>query len=350
MDPSELQHITGQVAARWQDPDYGPRILATEATLDLSNRFTFEAISFAVNQQMHQLSRRALHEWIGDCYVANPRRVVVVNPGNIPLAGLQDYLGVILLGHRYFGKLSTRSPHLLKAFADDMRGHGASFTADLSVEMPVLLPDDGLILSGFDETVSLLAAEARQAGIDETRILERGRRYSVAVIESCEKEDVLERLAEDILLHEGLGCRNVAIVWAPEGTTPDGLLEAMARFRALFPAHEATIGSLKMQIAYYQAAGLPHAYADDGSFLVSRGDPEVQQPAHVRWTEYSGLEQVRHWIMEHGHQLQLVVAPRHVCRALEVEGTTVVEPGDAQRPRLGWKQDQRDVVRFLHSL
>ena len=124
----------------------------------------------------------------------------------------------------------------------------------------------------------------------------------------------------------------------------------MARFRAVFPAHPGTIGSLKMEIAFHHAAGLSHAYADDGSFLVSKGAAEVKRPAHVRWVEYETLDDVKHWLTEHRNMIQLVSTTRRLRDRLVAIAIPVVDVGDAQRPGLGWDEDPSAVVPFLRSL
>lgn len=350
MSVRQLAAIVAKVAEKWREPAHEPREKATRLTLERENRFTREAVTFAVNQQVHLLRTDALVNWIGGESVSRPATVAVVNPGNIPFAELQDFLAVTLLGHRYRGKLSSRSPYLLQAFLDDLIEHGASVDARLGTDLSELEWVDALIASGTDDTTAALASLASTAGIDAEKVLMRGNRFSIAVISRSESSDILDRLAEDVLLHEGLGCRSVAIVWAPVDESPDGLLDAMARFRAVFPAHPDTAGGLTIQIAFYRATNLPHAYAEDDSFLVSRGDPEVQQPAHVRWTEYRHHAEVNRWIDDHRLHLELVVVSPTAAQLLEPVNVKTVEPGRAQRPRLGWRQDGVDVVAFLRSL
>jgi hypothetical protein len=350
MDAKKLAEIIERVGIRWQDPDYGPRRLAMEATLEADNRFTAEAIIFAVNQQARQLRADALLTWTGSDIVHHPIPVVVINPGNVPFAELQDFLAVTLTGHRYRGKMSARSPYLLRAFVDDLIEHGARLDVDLFTTPQPLMAENALIASGSDPTISILSRTAEEAGISPHRILVRGHQFSAAVLGRDETAGALDRLAEDILLHEGLGCRNVAVVWAPRDVAPDALLDAMARFRAVFPAHPDTAGGLKMQIAYYRAADLAHAYADDHSFLISRGGPEAQRPGHVRWTEYDSLEDVRRWLTETRKQIQVVAISPRVEFGLDTVEVPTVTLGDTQRPPLGWNQGQADVVSFLRSL
>ncbi len=338
-----------KAARAWRDPDHPSRARAVERTLDCDNRFTAEAVAFAVNQQMHLLLEPALEAWIGGREAPSPRTIGVLNAGNIPLVGLQDFLAVILVGHQYRGVLSSRSPYLLPAFVEEVSGHDPELEASFCEWKDLLGQVDALIATGSNETRDSVSAASDDAGfLPESRLL-RGSGFGVAVLNGSEAEDELERLAEDTLLHEGLGCRNVALVWAPEGSSPDALLEAFAHFRAVFPAHPSTSGALSMPRAFLEAVGTPHAYGDGLEFLLSKGDPEVQQPGHVRWVEYQSLDEPADWIQGHLEEIQVVVATEAVAARLPAS-LPLILPGEAQRPPLDWMPDGRDVVDFLAGL
>lgn len=350
MSAERLVRVIAQVAARWTDPDYEPREVASRLTLEEENAFTPEALIFATNQQMGQLREDALLNWIGNRRASSPVTVGVVNPGNVPLAGLQDLLAVILTGHDYLGKVSRRSPHLLPAFTADLAESGASVSISFADADELLVRASALIATGSDETAHRIRARARGVGIPDSRMLVRGHRYSVAVIGPNESAKTLEGLAEDVLLHEGGGCRNIAVLFAPQTETPDDLLSSMARFRSVFPAHEKTRGSLKLQIAYHAAIETPHGHADDSSFLVTKGEPEPQPPGHLRWTNYADLNDVAQWVKKHSDKLQVVACSAAVRDRLGELPVEMVHIGDCQRPPLGWQQDRRDVIDFLNSL
>lgn len=349
----------------WSDPDYPRRAEAVEATLGAENSFTEEALAFAVNQQMSLLIADDLRSWIGGRRAERAMDMGVLNAGNIPLVGLQDYLAVVLTGHRYHGSTSSKSPELLPAFVADLtsRCHGmeASF-----LEVDDLFERvEALIATGSDETVGWIHEQADVHSIPRERRLVRGHRFAVAVLGGDESEEDYERLAEDVLLHEGLGCRNVAVVWAPRGASPDRLLDALARFRAVFPAHETTPRRLKMQQAFLEAVDAPHAYGEGLEFLVSKGDPEAQQPGHIRWTEYTEPVEIRQWLQKNVDRVQLVVTGDGVARRIMEEDDEAengrtdgwraspvrLEPlGTAQRPGLSWCPDGVDTVAFLVRL
>lgn len=339
-----------QAATDWQDPDYEPRAHAVEETLAADNRFTEEAIAFAVNQQMSLLEPDALAGWVEGQGTTTPQTVGVLHPGNVPLAGLQDVLAVLLTGHRYVGKVSSKSPALLPAFLREARQHAPDLPVTFAETAEALFEEaDAVIATGSDETRTWAEQQCEAHGVSPDRRLLRGHRYSVAVIDGEETEEEREDLAVDALLHEGYGCRNVALIWAPSGMSPDPYFEAFAQFRGVFPAHPALPGSLQMQQAFLEATDQPHAYADGLEFLVSRGAPEPQRPGHIRWVEYDALDEVQAWLQAHEMEVQVIVARNEVAAALP-DGLQYVAPGAAQRPPLDWQPDGVDTIAFLTAL
>lgn len=338
-----------KAAAAWREPDHPPREEAVEVTLEAPNRFTEEAMTFAINQQMDQLAPHALEDWVGGHWAEAPQTVGVLNAGNIPLVGLQDLLAVALTGHDYLGTVSSKSPHLLPGFVDALKEHDPAWPASFAEAEALFQRADAIIATGDDETVDWVTKQCEAHGIPADRRLLRGHRYSVAVIDGEEDDDDREHLAEDALLHEGYGCRNVAIVWAPRDLPPDPYLNALALFRGLFPVHPEVPGTLQMQQAFLEATDQSHAYGEGLEFLVSRGEPEPQRPGHIRWAEYDSLDEVRDWLADHDDQIQLVTARPQVAEQLEASVQTAAL-GSAQRPELDWQPDDRDTLAFLDVL
>lgn len=338
-----------EAAAAWRDPDHAARREAVAATLEAPNRFTEEAIAFAINQQMEQLKPDALADWVAGRWVSGARPIGVLNAGNIPLVGLQDLLAVLLTGHRYVGTVSSKSPHLLPAFAEALGARHPSMPMAF-VEADVLFGRcEAVLATGSDETIDWVTAQCDRHDIPAPRRLLRGHRYSVAVIDGAEHEGDREDLAEDALLHEGYGCRNTAIIWAPTDLAPDPYLEAMALFRGIFPVHPELPGTLQMQQAFLEATDQPHAYGEGLEFLVSRGAPEPQRPGHIRWAEYESLDTVTAWIEAHRDRLQRVTARPALAEQLNTS-VPVAPLGTGQRPALDWQPDGQDTVAFLHDL
>ena len=337
------------VADRWREPDWAARMRAANRTLSAPNRFTEEALAFAINQQMHGITRQGLHGWLRGRRAGRASRVGVLNAGNIPLAGLQDFLAVVLTGHEYIGVCSSRSPALLPAIADCLRQAAPGLRARFVKESAMWAEADALIATGSDTTAAWIRERARAHTLPEDRLLVRGHTYAVAVVDGRESGQDLEGLAEDILLHEGMGCRSVALMWAPRGLSPDPLLDALAAFRSVFPVHASTPGALSMQQAFLRSLDVPHAYGDGLEFLVSRAAPEPQGPGHLRWAEYDSLREVEHYLDSEKAAIQLVVARPALAARLRLP-LAAQPPGSAHRPRLDWCPDGRDTVGFLADL
>lgn len=348
-DRAQLIQAVVQTGEAWRDPDHPSRKEAVRETVKASDSFTEEAVHFAVNQQMALLSADALTKWAPAKLPAASRTVGVLNAGNVPFVELQDFLAVILSGHHYLGTVSSRSPFLMQGFARDLAQVATVLPFDFVDADELFARADAVVATGSDETAVWVAERCEENGIARENRLVRGHRISVAVLDARESGDELEQLAEDVLLHEGFGCRNVAVIWAPESHSPDDLLEAFAHFRGVFPAHAGTPGRLKMQRAFLEAVDVPHAYGEGLEFLMSKGEPEPQKPGHVRWSEYSSLEEVVEWLEGHRDALQIVVARSGLHAGLDV-GIPLVAPGEAQRPPLDWCPDDTDVMAFLARL
>ena len=337
-----------RAAEAWRDPGHPSRVRASDLTLNEDNRFTEEGLIFAVNQVMGQITKGSLRAWLGDRAPGHPMTVGVMEAGNVPLAALQDYLAVLIAGHSFVGTVSSRSPHLLPAFAREVAGLGGPEARFVGREA-LFAGVEAIIASGTDETREAVAVLCDGAAIPPARRLLRGNRFGVAVLDGRESEDELIGLAEDALLHDGHGCRNVAIIWAPEDLSPDAVLDAFAVFRGTVPVHPATAGSLKMQQAFLKAVDAPHAHADGMAFLVSRGDPEVQPPGHVRWVPCADIAQASAWITAERDRIQVVVARPSVLERLP-EGWAHTVPGTAQRPPVDWSPDGIDTIGWLNGL
>ena len=81
--------------------------------------FTPLSIQEALKSIGSGLEKEHLEKWIGQypeliAQKVKPQKVGVVNAGNIPFVGFHDFLSVLLSGHIYYGKLSSKDEHLPK--------------------------------------------------------------------------------------------------------------------------------------------------------------------------------------------------------------------------------------------
>lgn len=335
MSPARIEAVAATARA-WRDPDHPDRVAAVEATLAAPNRYTEESLAFALNHAMHALSVEALQAWTEGAGVSVPRTFGVVC-GGAPLGGFREWLAVMLLGHQFVGVVSDASPALLPAFARAVEAGGLPASRFVDAAQLEREAEAVLVAEGADVPEDLAPA---------LPLWRAGGGAGVAVLGGREGVEERSDLAVDLLLHEGASPRSVHLVWAPAGLDPDPYLDALAGFRELFPPHPDTDGSLRMPAAFLAAAKQPHAQGP--GFLVSKGEPEVMDGAHIRWAEYGSLADVEEWLGAHRDEVAFVVAGEAVRPRLQASSIPVVALGDAHRPALLDGTD--DLRQFLLEL
>ncbi len=338
-----------QAAHIWSDPSQPHRREAVQATLTASNSFTKEAMEYAIDQQMSEVTEFALKKWIGKRRSKHVCQVGVINAGNVPFVGLQDLLAVLICGHSYVGVLSSKCPYLLPAFVQTVRDQGEDVAVSFVDRNTIWEQVHAVMATGSDATIAQISSLAAERQISTPKCLFRSNRYGIAILDGHETDDDLDDLAMDALLHEGMGCRNVALIFAPIGLEPDRCLKHFAHVRGVFPTHPTTPGRLEMQRAYLAALKQPHAYGDGLEFLISKGPAEVQVPGHVRWVEYKNLDELTRLVEAIRSEVQCVVAHKKLSAILP-DAWGIQSFGTTQKPALAWKPDQRDTIDFLCNL
>lgn len=333
-------------AADWRESDHPARESAVADTLAAPNRWTEQALDHALNRWMQQLTRAGLEDWL-DGETPDAGTVGVVHGAQEPLSGLRAAIAAWTCADAYVGAVPDSSPTLLPDFAEAVGDRLPGTEIDFASVEETILRSDVLIADPIDRIDTSLATLCDEAGLSASRRYLRGERYSVGLVDGHESEDEMGRLAEDMLLYEGQGRRRLALLWAPTDHSPDDYLQAMAGFRGLFPAHEDTPGTLEMQQAFLEAQDQPHAYAEGMEFLLSRGEPEVQKPGHIRWTEYDTLDALDAWWEAHREEVYAIIARPHLHDQCP-DHWPLRTPGGVHIPPLD-DEEGRAVVRFLRE-
>ena len=272
------------------------------------------------------LQPQRLEQWLSayPLPAAQPRRILVVMAGNIPAVGFFDLLCVLCSGHTCLCKPSSKDEVLMDYLI--------SLLQELAPGLPLERYDgtakvDAVIATGSD------AAErhfrAHYAGLP---LLLRGSRRSVAVLSGAETPQQLDGLADDIWSYSGLGCRNVSLIFAPEGFHPQlQVPKVNSKYQ----------NNYRQTKALLQLTGLP--YVDLGSALL------VEQPAfpkplcEIAVARYRSLDEVAAWLEQHDREIQCVVS-----ECLPHPRRTGF--GQAQAPALTDWPDGVDVLAWLAGL
>jgi len=318
-------------------------------TLEAPNRWTEEALDYALNRWMQRLTLEALTNWVGPSTSASRTTVGVLHGAADPLEGFRDAVAVWAHGHSYFGHLPDASPALLPAFADEVQQRAEDVAVEI-LEREALFERASAVMAQPEQTdVDAVCRECDAHGISGNRRLIRPQRRVVAVLDGHEGDDARGGIAEDVLLYDGGGHRRLSILWAPADLSPDPYLEAMARFRGVFPAHPDTPGALQMQKAFLEARDEPRAFAEGLEFLMSRGAPEIPSPnGHIRWSEYDTLDEVDAWIQDQGDVLYSVAARASLHDQLP-SPWPLRSPGGLHIPPLNDREGEQ-IASFVHAL
>lgn len=292
--------------------------------------FSVEDIRYAIEAvRVQMLDADKIAKWLA-CYPAigsrATKRVAVIMAGNIPLVGFFDLMCVIAAGYIPCVKPSSKDC-VLEGYIEQLL---LEIEPSLCIEKYVEGADyDAAIATGGD-SANLYFSTAFE-GIP---CLLRGSRHSVAVLSGKESKEEIMRLADDIFIHSGLGCRNVSLVFVPKD-------------------HKLSLPMHKMSRAYHnnylQCRALltmrSAKFEDLGEALLVRSGAEFPRfLSQINMVEYSELKEVERWLSENDERLQCVVS--------NVEGlhSRCVPLGCAQLPTLLDYADERDTMQFLTSL
>ena len=182
------------------------------------------------------LSRPILEKWVSSYDVpANtpqPKNIGVVMAGNIPLVGFHDFLSVFISGHKATIKTSSKDETLIKHLV------GKLAEWDKAVEQWVNFAE---MLKGCDAYIA--TGSNNSAGHFEyyfgkwPHIIRRNR-TSVAILTGEETTEELAKLADDVYLFFGLGCRNVTKIYVPAGYNFVPLITAFKKYDFLADHHK----------------------------------------------------------------------------------------------------------------
>lgn len=273
------------------------------------------------------LQREKLEAWLA-AYpavpVAEPRRVLVIMAGNIPLVGFFDLLCVVASSHRCFVKPSAKDSVLMEYIVSLLRKLDASAPVDF---YDGTSPVEAVIAMGSDNANRYF--RTHYAGIPS---LLRGSRQSVAVLSGRETAQQLAGLADDIWAYSGLGCRSVSLIFMPAGYE---LELDVPRVNCKYENnYRCTRALLTMQ---------NRSFVDLGSAVAVEQRAFPSALSQIAYTYYKTPDEVAAWLAEHDDELQCVVTDciPHSRRAAF---------GRAQSPALTDYPDDRDVMAWLAAL
>ena len=294
--------------------------------------FIEEFIEFSVKNICDAfLCKDKLTTWVNHYNIHNSitnKTVGLVMAGNIPLVGFHDFLCVFISGHKVLIKPSSKDEILIKHIVEKLIEWDARIAATIQFAQ-TLKNCDAYIATGSNNSSRYF-----ELYFGKYPNIIRRNRTSVAVITGDETKEDLQKLAKDIQLYFGQGCRNVTHLYVPQGYDFIPLLTELKAYEHFLDFH-------KYRHNYdYQLALLmmnSKFYMTDGSVILSENKSIFSAISQVHYSYYKNIDEVK-LLIENNEDMQCIV------------GKDYTDFGTAQIPSLHDYADGVDTIKFLCEL
>lgn len=275
------------------------------------------------------LQRDKLETWLSqypDMDNAVQKNVGVVMAGNIPAVGFHDLICILLSGNKASIKLSAKDEVLIRHFVKKLISWEPALEADIEFR-EMLKGCDAYIATGSNNS-----ARYFHYYFGKYAHVIRKNRTSVAILDGEETPAELDKLADDVFLYFGLGCRNVTKLWVPEDYDFTHLLDALGRYRFLKDFHHYN-NNFDYNLSILLLNREPYL-SNEMVLLVEKESP------------FSPISVLHYEKYKHTPPLNLVENENIQC----VIGHHHLPFGLAQQPALNDYADGIDTMQFLCSL
>ncbi len=264
------------------------------------------------------------------------KKVAVIMAGNIPFVGFHDFISVLITGHIFIGKLSSKDNKLPKKIAEILVKIEPRFSDYIIFQEKRLKNYDAVIATGSNNSARYFDYYFK----DVNNII-RKNRNSVAVLTATETETELKNLANDIFLYFGLGCRNVSKIFVPENYNFDKIFRAVYDYKFLIN-HNKYVNNYEYNRAIYLLNN--DKFLDNGFFIIKENLNLVSPVSVLHYETYKNLKNVENILKAQQNNIQCVVSNQ---KNIFPE---TIDFGKTQFPKLSNYEDRINTINFLVNL
>jgi hypothetical protein len=298
--------------------------------------FTLDSVTLALDGISKFLSNDILTKWTSRYSLdrAIPKTIGVAMAGNIPLVGFHDFLCVLLSGNKLKAKLSSQDSVLLQYLTKILIQADSRFEPLINYAER-LNEVDAVIATGSDNTSRYFEYYFRNI----PHII-RKNRSSCAVLMGEESKDQLTALGKDVFSYFGLGCRNVAKIFVPDGYNFSPLLDSWNDYSGIIHHHKYA-NNYDYQKSILLVNGV--SFLDNGFVLVTEHSSLVSPISVLFYETYSDQEDLQRKIETQRKKIQCIVS----ANAWYKES---LPTGKAQYPEVWDYADDVDTMKFLSAI
>ncbi|MFP4024426.1 MAG: acyl-CoA reductase [Thiohalospira sp.] len=266
------------------------------------------------------------------------KKIGVITAGNLPLVGFHDFISVLISGHQFYGKLSSKDNRLLKFLIDFLIEYNAEFNNLIQIEENQLKSFDAIIATGSNNTSRYF-----EYYFGRYPNIIRKNRNSVAILDGNETDEDIRLLADDIFSYFGLGCRNVSKLFVPKNYCFDSFFKYIQHYQSIYN-HNQYANNYDYNKSIYLMNQIQHF---DNGFVLLKEDMGLSSPIAVVYYEYynniKDIKDIKDFLNLNNDQVQ--------CIASNIEiSENVVRFGKTQQPELWDYADNIDTIDFLLNL
>ena len=299
--------------------------------------FTEENVRHAIVSISGMLERDNIERWLipyMDRLSAEkqPKKTGVVMAGNIPLVGFHDFFCVLMSGNRFYGKVSSDDPGLLKKISEVLITIEPDFKEYIELTGEKLSGFDAIIATGSDNTSRYF-----KFYFEQYPHIIRKNRNGLAILNGMESRDELIALGEDIFRYFGRGCRNVSKIFVPENYNFNELVKAFESYSQV-QDHRKYMNNYDYNKSILILNKTP--FIDNGFVIIKEDETLVSPISVLNVGYYKKTEEVSDFIDTYKDKIQCVVT-----NSPDFKNTIPI--GKSQFPELWDYADGIDTMDFL---
>ena len=257
------------------------------------------------------------------------KKIALILAGNIPMVGFHDIISVWVCEHKALVKCASKDLFLLPYMTDFLTSEtGEDF---ITYETGKLIGFDAVIATGSNN-----AARYFDHYFSSYPHIIRKNRNGIAVIEGNETNDEMIALGKDMLQFFGLGCRNVAKIYLPEGYDLNKIFEGVYPFASVIK-HAKYANNYDYNKAVFLMSTFD--FLENGFFML-REEKSFSAPiACVHYEYYKNIKELSTLLSQQKDFIQCIVSH------LDIENS--IPFGETQNPALWDYADGVDTINFL---